>query len=183
MIFPVHSAEDRPLELEGLARPLHEYKIKSEVNGRVKKLYVDFNYLMKAGALLLEIEDSAAPDTVTKVVAPATATVIAVNAASGQTVKAGSPLLSMADLNQMLMVTYVPKTVLPRVTKGQAVQIKVDAYPNREFAATIESVATTATVIKGVRYFEVQALIDDYDYHIKPGMSGHMTLVPSKDAH
>jgi multidrug efflux pump subunit AcrA (membrane-fusion protein) len=179
MVSVARAADDGPLRFEGVMQPLHQFEVKAEVNGRVKKMSVDFNFNVKTGALLLEIEDASG---VTKVLAPADGTVVGVDVKPGQAVvaggpKGGSPLLTIMDLDQMVMTVNVPESAMSRIAKGQAVRITTPSYPGRDFEGTIRSVAATATVIKGVRYFEVQVLMDNSDWRIKPGMTGDMILV------
>jgi HlyD family secretion protein len=76
--------------------------------------------------------------------APLTGVVSSRSAHVGETVQPGAVLLSVADLDQVTLVVYVPQTQLPRVQLGAPVRIDVDAYPGRTFDGRIVFIARQA---------------------------------------
>jgi HlyD family secretion protein len=62
----------------------------------------------------------------------------------GEHVAPGSPLFSLVDLNRLYLKVYVPEPLIGRVALGQRAEVRVDAYPDRAFAATVTKVATAA---------------------------------------
>ena len=62
----------------------------------------------------------------------------------GEQVAPGSPLFSLVDLDRLYLKVYVPEPLIGRVALGQRAEVRVDAYPDRAFAATVTKVATAA---------------------------------------
>ncbi len=62
----------------------------------------------------------------------------------GEQVAPGSPLFSLVDLDRLYLKVYVPEPQIGRVALGQQAQVRVDAYPDRAFAATVTKIATAA---------------------------------------
>lgn len=62
----------------------------------------------------------------------------------GEQVAPGSPLFSLVDLNRLYLKVYVPEPLIGRVALGQSAEVRVDAYPDRAFPATVTKVATSA---------------------------------------
>ena len=62
----------------------------------------------------------------------------------GEQVAPGSPLFSLVDLDRLYLKVYVPEPLIGRVALGQRAEVRVDAYPDRSFPATVTKVATSA---------------------------------------
>lgn len=62
----------------------------------------------------------------------------------GEQVAPGSPLFSLVDLDRLYLKVYVPEPLIGRVALGQSAEVRVDAYPDRAFPATVTKVATSA---------------------------------------
>lgn len=62
----------------------------------------------------------------------------------GEQVVPGSPLFSLVDLNRLYLKVYVPEPLIGRVALGQRAEVRVDAFPDKAFAATVTKVATAA---------------------------------------
>lgn len=62
----------------------------------------------------------------------------------GEQVAPGSPLFSLVDLDRLYLKVYVPEPLIGRVALGQSAEVRVDAYPDRAFPATVTKVATAA---------------------------------------
>ena len=62
----------------------------------------------------------------------------------GEQVAPGSPLFSLVDLDRLYLKVYVPEPLIGQVALGQRAEVRVDAYPDRAFAATVTKVATPA---------------------------------------
>ncbi|WP_440940815.1 HlyD family secretion protein [Immundisolibacter sp.] len=62
----------------------------------------------------------------------------------GEHVAPGSPLFSLVNLDRLYLKVYVPEPLIGRVALGQSAEVRVDAYPDRAFPATVTKVATSA---------------------------------------
>lgn len=108
------------------------------------------------------------PDLV--VVSPIAGTVTARNAAPGLFVQPGNPPApySVADISQVWMNASVAESDMPRVAKGQRIEVTVMAFPERRFNGQISAVG--ATVDPQLHRGMVRAAIEDPNHELLPGM-------------
>ena len=86
----------------------------------------------------------------------------------------GMSLVSLPDLSLMQVVTNVNEVDVSKVQKGQKAKIKLDAFPDREFVATVNSVGTIGQQKdrnNPIKTFEVILDIEGMDPILKPGMT------------
>ncbi len=104
---------------------------------------------------------------------------------SGQTALPGGSLLQIGRLDSLELTVYLPEERFGRVTPGQAVTVKVDAYPGRTFAGRVLRVADEAEFTptnvqtKEDRSRLVYAVViglDNPDLALKPGMIADVTF-------
>jgi multidrug resistance efflux pump len=62
----------------------------------------------------------------------------------GEVVAAGTPILTVADPTDLKLTVYVLEADMGRVAIGQHVSIHADAFPDRNFAGRVQTVATRA---------------------------------------
>jgi HlyD family secretion protein len=62
----------------------------------------------------------------------------------GEFVGAGAPVLTVADPSNLKLTLYVLEADLGRVSVGQSVAIRTDAFPDRVFVGTVKTIATRA---------------------------------------
>ena len=103
----------------------------------------------------------------------------------GEVAAPGSPLLTLADLDQMTLTVYVPEDQLGRVWLGQAVSVTVDAYPGRSFAGAVSYISDEAEFTpRNVQareervnmVFAVRIKLPNADHALKPGMPADAIL-------
>jgi multidrug efflux system membrane fusion protein len=99
----------------------------------------------------------------------------------GQYLTAGTQIVSLTDLSMLYANFTVTEKDSAQLKVGQAVRVRVDAYPGRTFdgkITTIEPQISTDT-----RNIRVQATIANPDGILKPGMFATTTVVlPDKPA-
>lgn len=97
----------------------------------------------------------------------------------GQFLNAGTEIVTLTNLSQVWVNFTVTEKDSSELKLGQAVRVRVDAYPGRLFdgkITTIEPQVSTDT-----RSVWVQATFDNADHALKPGMFATATIVlPSK---
>ena len=103
----------------------------------------------------------------------------------GEVVMPGATLLSIGRLDSLKVTVYLPEDRFGRVTPGQPVSLRVDAYPERVFSGTVRRVADQAEFTptniqtKDDRTRLVYAVvigIDNPDLALKPGMIADVTF-------
>ncbi len=97
----------------------------------------------------------------------------------GEVIMAGSPILTIADLEDLTVRIYVPEVSLGKIILGQTVSIEVDSHPGKTFPGTVsyisdkaeftpKNVQTKEERVKQV--FGVDIETTSHDGVIKPGM-------------
>jgi HlyD family secretion protein len=117
--------------------------------------------------------------------APMDGIVTSRSAQVGETTTAGSPLLTIANLDEVTLVIYVPETRVGQVKLGKEVEVKVDSYPDRVFEGRVVYIAGEAEFTpRNVQtqeervnlVFAVKVSIPNPDLRLKPGMPADATI-------
>ncbi len=75
---------------------------------------------------------------------PLNATVIARTVEPGETVRAGAPLLTLADTRELELTVYVPIRNIGTIQVGQGATIRVPSLPGKNFVAQVKYIAPEA---------------------------------------
>jgi len=99
----------------------------------------------------------------------------------------GAPMAEIPDLSTIRAAARVDETERGRLQIGQAVNVQLDAIPDRQFTGHIDLISAIATTdFSGgwpfPRNFNVQVLLDSGDARLKPGMSAQLGVVVDKIA-
>jgi len=86
----------------------------------------------------------------------------------GDYVSAGTNLVQLVDITQLLANYNIPQDSLPLLKQGQTVDIQVGAYPDKKFYGTVNYISSEISVT--TREASVQALAPNPDGLLKPGM-------------
>jgi multidrug resistance efflux pump len=109
------------------------------------------------------------------------------SAQQGETASPGVPLLTLANLDEVTLVIYIPENRIGQVNVGQEVAVEVDSFPGRTFTGRVASIAGEAEFTpRNVQtqeervnlVFAVDVSIPNPDYELKPGMPADATLRP-----
>jgi HlyD family secretion protein len=120
--------------------------------------------------------------------APSNGMVIYKKERNGTKRKAGSSInpwdltiATLPDLSSMLSRMYVNEIDISRVKKGQKVQLKVDAFPDKTFDGTIISIANIGEQLPNsdAKMFEVLTRVDESDPTLRPSMTTSNKIVIS----
>jgi multidrug resistance efflux pump len=105
----------------------------------------------------------------------------------GETATAGKPLLTIANLDEVTLVLYIPETRIGQVQIGQRVEVTVDSFPERTFVGQVDSIAGEAEFTpRNVQteeervnlVFAVDVTIPNPDQALKPGLPADARIVP-----
>ena len=117
--------------------------------------------------------------------APMDGIVTSRGAQTGETAMAGASLLTIANLDQVTLVIYVPENRVGQVQLGQEVEVRVDSFPERAFVGHVANIAGQAEFTpRNVQtqeervnlVFAVKVRIPNLDYALKPGMPADATI-------
>ena len=123
----------------------------------------------------------------TRLVAPGAGTVITLNFEKGELIRPGSKVVTLLDENNLWLNVYVPENELGKVKLGQEVQIRVDAYPDKNFPGLVEHIFPRAEFTpRNVQtkqdrvnlVFRVKVRVTGGQDQLKPGLPADITFTP-----
>lgn len=94
---------------------------------------------------------------------------------AGETVAANAQLLSIVELNPITGVIFVGERDYARLRPGQPASLSTDAYPGEAFQGRIRRIAPVFR--QATRQVRVEAVFENVDHRLKPGMFIRVTLV------
>lgn len=86
----------------------------------------------------------------------------------GSTLAANAPLLSIVDLDPVIVVVYVTESDYAELARGIPVTVRTDAFPGESFAGEISRVAPVFRAES--RQARVEMTVANADGRLKPGM-------------
>lgn len=120
--------------------------------------------------------------TKTRIVAPFDCTVLTRPVSVGQAVSgsggfnSGTEVLTIADLNRMIVNAHVNQADVTRLTHGQEVDIAVESVPGLTMKGTVERIAPQSAIKNGVKGYAARILIQGIDPRVRPGMSANISI-------
>jgi biotin carboxyl carrier protein len=111
--------------------------------------------------------------------APFEGTIIEIPIRQGEVASAGTTLITIADLNRLTLIVYVPENRVGQIAVGMPVSVSADSFPGRRFDGIVGSIAdqaeftprNVATQEERVNLvFAVQIKLSNFDGLLKPGM-------------
>ncbi|TAM63732.1 MAG: efflux RND transporter periplasmic adaptor subunit [Rhodanobacter sp.] len=92
----------------------------------------------------------------------------------GDYLSAGTTVVTVQQLDPLLIDFYVPQSELGRLRVGQAVNLKLDAYANRDFSAKLSAI--NPKVDPNTRNVQVEATVPNHDKALVPGMFAKVSV-------
>jgi multidrug efflux pump subunit AcrA (membrane-fusion protein) len=96
----------------------------------------------------------------------------------GELVKTQMPVMAIVRLDPLKVTAEIPERMAPWIKEGQAVELRVDAYPDRTFAGKVSRISpgvNTAT-----RAFPFEAVVPNTDTLLKPGTFARVHIESDK---
>lgn len=90
------------------------------------------------------------------------------------TTSGGTPILSIADLDNVALLVNVTEADMQTVRRGAGAEIGVDAFPNRTFHGAVARIA--GGVDPDTRTVQVEIDLDNHDHALRPGMYARVRL-------
>lgn len=119
------------------------------------------------------------------IASPISGLVVARPFETGEVVTPGATLYTIANLDSVTLVVYIPEDQLGNVKVGKAADVTVDGFPDRTFKGTIKRIADEAeftpsnVITKEQRVnmvFAVTIQLENKDHDLKPGMPADATI-------
>lgn len=111
--------------------------------------------------------------------APMPGLVISKHIEAGEQVNAGTPVITIGDMENTWLRAYIPETDLGKIKVGQKVRVKTDTYPGRVYNGNISFIASEAEFTpKNVQtekervklVYRIKITIPNPRMELKPGM-------------
>jgi HlyD family secretion protein len=115
----------------------------------------------------------------TRLVAPISGVVLSKSVEPGEQVSAGTPVITMGDLEQCWLKGYIPETELGRVRLGQRARVTTDSYPGKAFEGRVSFISSQAEFTpKSVQtekervklVYRIKITLNNPQMVLKPGM-------------
>ncbi|UCD84488.1 MAG: efflux RND transporter periplasmic adaptor subunit [Deltaproteobacteria bacterium] len=87
----------------------------------------------------------------------------------------GTPIAMIVNMDKVKVVIYITEKYLPRVNRGQAAGITVDAYPDKVFQGTVTMLQPVVDVMN--RTAKAEVTIPNPGHLLRPGMFARVNLI------
>ncbi|PSJ37415.1 efflux RND transporter periplasmic adaptor subunit [Allosphingosinicella deserti] len=128
-----------------------------------------------------ELQSAKLDLTRTRIIAPASGTVINKLVEPGATVAASFQTPNLfeiaSDMRVMQVEASVDEADIGEVRVGQPVRFTVDAYPDQPFAATVRQIRTSASEAQNVVSYFVILQVQNPEGKLLPGMTANVEIV------
>ncbi len=189
------------VESTGEVQPRNRLDVKPPIAGRLEELPVDEGDRVEKGqilgwissteratlldaALATSEEELAYWEKLYKpspLVSPLGGTIIARNFEPGQSISASDAVVVIAD--DLIIVANLDETDIGQVKNEQAVEVALEAYPDREFACTVEKIAYDAKTVSNVTMYEVDVRPDRLPPFARSGMTANLEFIVEEKIH
>lgn len=159
---------------------LAEKLISQEVYDDTKTAYDLAKNALERSQKDLDLTDEQLTKTVVR--APFDCTVLTRPVSIGQAVSgsggfnSGTEVLTIADLNSMIINAQVNQADVPRLKPGQTVEVTVEAVPGLRVTGVVERVSPQATIKNNIKGYPARIALKNVDQRVRPGMTANVRI-------
>jgi HlyD family secretion protein/macrolide-specific efflux system membrane fusion protein len=161
----------------------NQVSVKQSTLERLQREFTD--EAAKARAAVKQAEASLAALKVrksyTRIYSPISGVVSQVTAQEGETIVAGlqvANLITVLDPARLEMWTYVDETDIGQVHPGQPVEFRVDAYPERVFKGTVDTIYPEPEIRDNIVYYQALVKINpEQATYLRPEMTTQVQII------
>lgn len=88
----------------------------------------------------------------------------------------GTEVLSIADLNSMIINAQVNQADVPRLSVNQPVEVTVEAVPGLSITGVVERISPQATIKNNIKGYPVRIVLRNVDPRVRPGMTANVKI-------
>jgi membrane fusion protein (multidrug efflux system) len=99
----------------------------------------------------------------------------------GQYLNTGDKVVTLQQLDPILVDFRLPQQDLARIVVGQTVTLSADTFPGVSFSGHIDAI--NPLVDSATRNVQVEAAVDNHARQLIPGMFGHLQVAAGKPVH
>jgi multidrug efflux pump subunit AcrA (membrane-fusion protein) len=96
----------------------------------------------------------------------------------GELVKTQMPVMSVVRVDPLKVMAEIPEKMAPWISGGQAVELRVDAYPDKAFTGKVSRISPAVNT--ATRAFPFEALVPNRDATLKPGTFARVHIESGK---
>jgi RND family efflux transporter MFP subunit len=118
----------------------------------------------------------------TEVKAPFDCTILTRPVSMGQAVSgsggfnSGTEVLTIADLNAMIINAQVNQADVPRIKAGEPVEVTVEAVPGLQVTGIVERISPQATIKNNIKGYPARIVLHNVDPRVRPGMTANVKI-------
>jgi len=136
--------------------------------------------------LMAQLEAAKTQLSYTEIRAPLDGVVLTKNVEAGEFVNPGTPVVTIANIDDLWMNIYIPETQTGLVKLGQEVRVTVDSFPGESFKGKItfvssESEFTPKTILTQEEriklVYRTKVTLENTQQRLKPGMPADAEIV------
>lgn len=160
----------------GEIEPTSSVDVFPDIGGKIQSVNVNVGSYVKKGAVLMKVNPST-PGTqyaLNTVYAPISGTVTALKVKTGNTVTAGTAVVTIGNVDELQVTASIPERNVASLKKGLKADIVLEAYPGQVFVASI--VRISPVVDSSSRTKSVTLEFDKKDSRINAGMFAKVKL-------
>jgi HlyD family secretion protein len=137
------------------------------------------NSLERLQKVLALVEDKL---TRTKIMAPFDCTVLTRPVSIGQAVagtsgmNAGTEVLTIANLNDMVINAHINQADVTRLKEGLQAKVEVEAVPGLTLTGVVERIAPQATIRNNLKGYSTRIQLKNAYGKVRPGMTANLTI-------
>ncbi len=172
-------AGPRPKQVEQARKALEEasWKYQRTVKGPREEKRRQARASLEAAQAALRLAETKLGYT--KIVSPIRGMVLSKNVEPGEYVAAGTPVVTVADLDHPYLRAYIGERDLGRVKPGQQVVVTTDTYPDKQYPGRISFISSeaefTPKTIQTHRervklVYRIKITLDNPQWELLPGM-------------
>lgn len=187
LVWPALS-KDGDLVVSGTVEAT-EVRLAAELGGRVDEVYVAEGDRVAANQNVVSMQPStgARGSSHERIRTPIDGVVLYRSVEPGEFAAPGAPLITVADLDHLTLIVYVPEDRYGRILLGESFPVTVDSYPAEVFTGTVSHIADRAEFTprnvqtadsRKTTVFAVKLALAQHDGKLKPGMPADVNLGP-----
>lgn len=146
-------------------------------NGAISQMaYEDSKASMEQARLQYQSAGDALAQQIqkTSITAPISGIVVTQSVQKGDSVTQGTQLMSIVDMNQVILKGTVPESIIGIIKKDQEVEVKVDSLYGQSFQGAISFISPVS--VPAGQIFPVEITIPNANGVLKAGMTGDASV-------
>jgi HlyD family secretion protein len=88
----------------------------------------------------------------------------------------GTEVLTIADLNAMIINAQVNQADVPRLKAGEPVEVTVEAVADLQITGVVERVYPQATIKNNIKGYPARIVLKNVDPRVRPGMTANVKI-------